>query len=257
MGVASTASAVAVSPPQPADPPVSVIVPAVVASPVVVAAPAQENCAEPSTDCGDETSVEEAVPLAPMPEPVDSLDPSCRLGNPHRPQGTTAPIATSYEAPEAPRVLQFRIEVEDGVAIDGDCFAETVAGILNDSRGWGENGSLAFQPVTNDDPDFRLILASPDMTDRLCYPLRTGGKYSCRNRSAVILNLARWESGTEEYAGNLEEYRQYLVNHEVGHLLGHGHARCPGPGEPAPVMMQQTKGLGECLLNGWPTRDER
>ena len=166
-------------------------------------------------------------------------------------------IPTDYAAPNASRVLRFRIEIEDGLAIDGECFSDAVAAILNDPRGWGEDGRLAFQPVTDADPDFRLILASPATTDGLCYPLRTGGKYSCRSGAEVVLNLNRWESGTEEYEDNLDIYRQYLVNHEVGHFLGYGHIGCPGPGEPAPVMMQQTKGLRKCLLNGWPTSDER
>jgi hypothetical protein len=154
------------------------------------------------------------------------------------------------------RVLRYQLEVEDGLAIDQRCFALLIAKILNDPRGWTGDGSVSFEQVASQ-PDFQLILASPDTTDRLCYPLRTAGKYSCRSRTGVILNLTRWEYGTEEYAGNLETYREYLVNHEVGHLLGHGHVDCPGPDEPAPVMMQQTKGLDGCLPNGRPTADER
>jgi len=67
-----------------------------------------------------------------------------------------------------------------------------------------------------------------------------------------VLNLARWVTGAPSYAGRLTEYRQYLVNHEVGHTLGRGHERCPGPGRPAPVMLQQTKGLAGCARNTWP-----
>ncbi len=47
-----------------------------------------------------------------------------------------------------------------------------------------------------------------------------------------------------------------VVNHETGHWLGKGHARCPGKGRLAPVMMQQSKGTHGCRFNPWPTAAE-
>ena len=52
----------------------------------------------------------------------------------------------------------------------------------------------------------------------------------------------------------MADYRTYLVNHEVGHLIGlrHPTPRCPTPGAPAAVMEPQTGGLVGCVGNGWP-----
>lgn len=70
-----------------------------------------------------------------------------------------------------------------------------------------------------------------------------------------MLNAWRCVNGADTYAGNLRayrEYREYMINHEVGHALGKPHASCTEPGGPASVV-QQTKGLQDCLPNPWPT----
>jgi hypothetical protein len=52
-----------------------------------------------------------------------------------------------------------------------------------------------------------------------------------------------------------------LVNHEVGHTLGQRHRNCPTDGNPAPVMMQQSKGTTTagrtCRPNPWPLGYEK
>jgi hypothetical protein len=136
-------------------------------------------------------------------------------------------------------VYTVRVEVERGLPVDRDRFAAFVLATLNDRRGWGHGGTMSFARTDGDAP-VTVVLASPDTSAALCGEIGADGTLSCRNGPNAVLTFHRWVNGTDEYADNLTGYRQYVVNHEVGHALGHDHERCPGSGQPAPVMQQQT-----------------
>ena len=159
--------------------------------------------------------------------------------------------AGSTPAPRRARTVPVRIEVEQGVHVNPAAFATFVTTTLNDPRGWGRDGSVGFARTAADAP-LQVVLASPATTDRFCAPLETDAALSCRTGSRAVINAARWANGTPEYASDLTAYRRYVVNHEVGHWLGHGHETCPGRGRPARVMQQQTLGLDGCARNSWP-----
>ena len=152
-------------------------------------------------------------------------------------------------------VHTYALRVEDGIGIEPARAAEEVAGILADERGWRTTDAASFEHVA--DPataEFTISIASPPLVDELCLPARTNGRWSCRVGEDVVLNSDRWLHRTPTY-GDTSVYRAYMINHEVGHLLGHDHERCGGEGLAAPVMLQQSIDLGGCLPNAWPTDD--
>lgn len=202
------------------------------------------------------------TPTAPTPNapgkttnPIADPSPAARTPAP-RPlpevgSGEFATAGGSTETTGAGALVTYQVEVEREVPLDPAQVAATVDRTLRDPRGWTASGAHALARV-NSEGAVRVLLATPETTDHLCAPLDTGGRLSCRNGILVVLNAWRWLNGAAPYAGNLRNYRRYLINHEMGHALGNSHEDCPEPGAIAPVMMQQTKGVGECVINPWP-----
>jgi Protein of unknown function (DUF3152) len=151
------------------------------------------------------------------------------------------------------KLLRYHVAVENGITgVDPDDFARATAATLGDPRSWTAGGRWRLQLTAAAEPaDFTIYLVTPATRDRLCadgYDRYT----SCRHGDSVVLNVARWAHGVPGYGAGLDVYRQYMVNHETGHRLGHAHERCPAVGQPAPVMQQQTLGLHGCVANAWP-----
>ncbi len=150
-------------------------------------------------------------------------------------------------------LLKYNVAVEDGLELDVQEFSDAVAATLSDPRSWTAGGGWRFQQVGESGADFTIYLASPEQRSILCS--QPGTSVSCRNGDNVVINSARWLTAVDHWDGTLQTYRQYVVNHEVGHRLGHAHEVCPAEGELSPVMAQQTFQLAGCVGNAWPYPD--
>ena len=191
---------------------------------------------EPLAPNPDAPGYEEAVADAQLPPGGEFTE---------RGRGTFSVVPGRGEPFGGPDVFPFTVEIEDGVEVTGGAegFAADVERILRDPRSWIADGQHGFQRV--DDPArarLRITLTSQLTTRELCgWTIQFEGScFSGRHGNRVVINTARWVRGAVSFDGSLVEYKQYVINHEVGHGLGYKHKPCPEHGALAPVMMQQS-----------------
>ncbi len=156
------------------------------------------------------------------------------------------------------KVFRYSVEIEDGIdtaSFGGDeAFARMVDQTLGNPKSWVHNPQFAFVRLdanSPEQPDFRVSLTTPLTIREGCgYEIQL--EASCYNPAyqpasggpsepRVFINEARWVRGAVPFQGDIGSYRQYLINHEVGHAIGYQHHEpCDENGALAPVMMQQT-----------------
>lgn len=159
----------------------------------------------------------------------------------------------------------YECSVCDGVAYKPSLFQRLVAGILRDQKGWARWGYTFDTPTGSKSthPTIHIKLASDAfISDH--GPSFDGMSIANCNTSVIHINYERWMSGAKKTDPNdptrtrmsLNEYRAYVIRHEVGHiLLGctvNDHKAVCVDGV-APIMMQQTRGVGaNCAPNTIP-----
>jgi hypothetical protein len=134
-------------------------------------------------------------------------------------------------------------------------FKSQVSQTLHHQRGWAQLG-INFKEVSSGG-EFTLVLSEASQVPT--FSPGCDSQYSCRVGSFVIINETRWLNATTSWnnaGGSLRDYRHMVINHEVGHWLGHGHYNCGGAGQKAPVMQQQSIDLQGCKFNPWPLSSE-
>ena len=135
-------------------------------------------------------------------------------------------------------------------------FKQQVNQTLNDQRGWPRMG-VSFQEVASGG-SFIVVLSEASQVPSFA-PGGCSAELSCRVGQYIIINQDRWLMPTSAWnatGASLRDYRHMVVNHEVGHWLGHGHVACTGAGQPAAVMQQQSTGMYGCTPNPWPLQRE-
>lgn len=163
--------------------------------------------------------------------------------------GTTGQVGRGTQ-----RVFKYTVEVENGLDATmfggDDAFAHMVDQTLANPKSWTHNPQFAFLRVDGSGrgkPDFQVSLVSPVTVREGCgYEFRL--ETSCFNpvygqgqQARVFVNEARWVRGAVPFEGDIGSYRQYVINHEVGHAIGYvRHEPCDKQGALAPAMMQQT-----------------
>jgi hypothetical protein len=157
----------------------------------------------------------------------------------------------------AGKLHTYTVEVEDGIdpaSFGGDeAFARLVDETLADPRGWAGTGGVTVQRVDASvaNPSFRISLTTPGTVhrpDKCGFAIRYESSCFHRADRRVMINLARWVRGAVAFGGDMGTYRQYAINHEVGHAFNNGHVGCATEGGLAPVMMQQTFGVANNIV---------
>jgi hypothetical protein len=141
--------------------------------------------------------------------------------------------------------VTYMVVVDPDVDFPLGDFTRDVAICLADPDGWEAHGYHFVMVKSN--PQVMIHLSSVKGLeavgcDRTLSCAELGGK-------EMRINEQRWRHGSKKSGQNLEGYRQYVISHEMGHILGRDHAKCPGKDQPAPIMLQQTLGLHGCLPN--------
>lgn len=133
-----------------------------------------------------------------------------------------------------------------------------ILSVLDDKRGWRKFGyTFEYIQKNTSDKDIDLIITVKPNADirRICgFDGLSCASYGNQRLKFIYINLENWLNGSDKSKLSLDLYRTYVINHEMGHILGRHHLKSEDqkPGSLAPIRIQQTLGIGHCSPNPYP-----
>ncbi|WP_062076804.1 DUF3152 domain-containing protein [Demequina globuliformis] len=110
-------------------------------------------------------------PLEPLDRELDDADRDAGITSlvvPEAGDGVYTTVTADAEATGSAQAVRYvRVDVENGLALQGDAVAAFVLDSLNDPRGWGASGRYEYVPTTGA-ADIRVALATPYTAAATC-----------------------------------------------------------------------------------------
>lgn len=148
------------------------------------------------------------------------------------------------------KIFRYSVSIDPTIKRSLVNFKKQIRKILENPKTW----CIRFKE-DNENPDFIIFLTTDSAINQAC-KLR-GLSCADWSKNIIYINNDNWSKGSKKSGLNLEDYRIYVINHEIGHILGiHNHLK-PKKGCKVPVMNQSTLGIGKGLPNMWPLRREQ
>ena len=136
--------------------------------------------------------------------------------------------------------------------------------VLNDERGWNKYNHKFIEvydstPSNNNKVLDIYFLPDKELTEELGPDIKGLSAYM-PFKHCIYFNINNW-NGESACTLDLDKYKTYVINHEVGHAIGLDHPTddtknnlCCNNGKGS-VMMQMTRGpdfIAPCQQNEWP-----
>ena len=99
---------------------------------------------------------------------------------------------------------------------------EKIISVLDDKRGCKRLGyNFRYNKDNCKNVDFKILFVEQSYIENKCH--FTGLSCADLSDNTIYININRWRRGSKRSLLDLDSYRTYVINHEVGHILGRGH----------------------------------